>query len=103
MRWNEVNSSLIVGGMSTAAFPLAGPAFGTARHPFRATLPLRALRALPQFEPEVRLRMEEVVLAPAPAEPAPRRGRGLRFTAQEVREFLLAYVACFMAVSAWLG
>lgn len=77
---------------------------GTARHPFRAALPARVLRRLPQFEPEVLARIAEVEAAGGAAEagPAP-RGRSLRISAQDVRDFLLAYIACFLAVSAWIG
>jgi len=79
--------------MSTATF-------GTSNHPFRATLPLRVLRRLPQYEPEVRARMAAAEQAADPA-PAPRNG--WRITAQDVKDFLIAYIACFMAVSAWLS
>lgn len=82
---------------------MATTTFGTANHPFRATLPLRVLRRLPQFEPEVQARIalaEHTAQAPA-ANPAPRRGWGL--SAQDVKDFLIAYIACFMAVSAWIG
>jgi len=82
-------------GMSTLT---ASPVFGTARHPFRATLPLRALRRLPRHEPEVQARID--ACAEPTAQAAPRR-RWL--TAQDAKDFLIAYVACFMAVSAFLG
>lgn len=79
--------------------------FGTARHPFRATLPLRVLRRLPQYEPEVRARMTAALAAttdmPDEAQIA-RPGKPL-LTMQEVKDFLLAYCACFMAVSAFLS
>lgn len=77
--------------------------FGTARHPFRAQLPLRTLRRLPRHEPEVQARidaMEGAMEGGAAEQPAPRRSG---FTAQDIRDFLLAYVACFLAVSAFLG
>jgi len=73
--------------------------FGTSNHPFRATLPLRVLRRLPQYEPEVRARMA----AAEQADPAPAPRRAWRITAQDVKDFLIAYIACFMAVSAWLS
>jgi hypothetical protein len=73
--------------------------FGTARHPFRAQLPLRTLRRLPRHEPEVQARIDAME-GIAALEPALPRGR---FTAQDLRDFLLAYVACFLAVSAFLG
>lgn len=85
--------------MSTATF-------GPSRHPFRSALPLRVLRRLPQYEPEVQARIAAMELqepeAPggdtAADEP---RQRGL-ITMQDAKDFLLAYVACFLAVSAWL-
>ncbi len=90
--WNKVKTSLISLAMRTATF-------GTANHPFRATLPLRVLRRLPQHEPEVRVRIE----AELRAEAAPAEERRSLITLQDAKDFLLAYVACFMAVSAWLG
>jgi len=86
---------------------VATPTFGTARHPFRATLPLRTLRRLPRHEPEVQARHEPEVQARidachgGEAEAAPVRRSWL--TAQDVRDFLLAYIACFLAVTAFLG
>lgn len=72
---------------------------GTARHPFRATLPLRTLRRLPRHEPEVQARIDayEGVAAEQPQVRRP------LLTAQDVRDFLLAYIACFLAVTAYLG
>lgn len=76
--------------------------FGTARHPFRATLPLRALRTLPRPEPEVRAKMEQ-----AERDHGDEAGDGPRkepfLTIQDVKDFLLAYCACFMAASAFLS
>ena len=86
--------------MSTASF-------GTANHPFRATLPPRVLRRLPVFEPEVQARMDAVAAAAAmpAAEPvieaAPARRRWI--SRQDVRDFLIAYSACFLAVTAWIS
>ena len=74
--------------------------FGTARHPFRATLPLRVLRRLPQHEPEVRARIEAAV--EQPEDYAAPRKRPL-VTVQDVKDFLLAYCAFFMAASAFLS
>jgi hypothetical protein len=85
--------------MSTATF-------GTARHPFRATLPLRTLRRLPRMEPEVEARLAARAVLDAAADEAPAKAeskRGWRLSAQEVRDFLIAYTACFMAVSAWIS
>ena len=59
----------------------------TARHPFLAGLP-----------PHVRHSVEE---AEKPADPAAISKH--RITAQDVREFLLAYCACFMAVSLYIA
>lgn len=72
---------------------------GTTRHPFRATLPLRTLRRLPRHEPEVQARIDayEGVTAEQP------QARRPLLTAQDVRDFLLAYIACFLAVTAYLG
>lgn len=85
---------------TTSARPGAQPVFGTARHPFRATLPLRTLRRLPRFEPEVEASMvgKDAGAGQAPAPRGP-----WHITAQDVKDFLLAYTACFLAVSAWLG
>ncbi|MBC2666549.1 hypothetical protein H7F51_13565 [Novosphingobium flavum] len=83
--------------------------FGTANHPFRAALPQRVLRRLPRYEPEVQARMaaaeakaEERAALEAEAQ-APTVRRRLPFTAQDLRDFLLAYTACFIAASAWLS
>jgi len=86
--------------MSTASF-------GTANHPFRATLPPRVLRRLPVFEPEVQARMDAAATTSAmsAAEPvteqAPARRRWI--SRQDVRDFLIAYSACFLAVTAWIS
>ncbi|MES2493101.1 MAG: hypothetical protein V4579_07475 [Pseudomonadota bacterium] len=78
--------------------------FGTARHPFRATLPLRTLRRLPNAEPEVQARMAAGGGNSAGASTDRPPARARRFvTKQEVKDFLLAYCACFIAVSAYLG
>jgi len=73
--------------------------FGTARHPFRATLPLRTLSRLPRHEPEVQARIDgcrgEVLHQP--------EQRRAWLSAQDLRDFLIAYIACFMAVSAFLS
>lgn len=53
----------------------------TARHPFRASLP-----------PHLR----------APGEEGPPQ-RTWRITAQDVKDFLLAYCACFLAVTAFIA
>jgi hypothetical protein len=73
--------------------------FGSTRHPYRATLPLRVLRSLPNPEPEVQARM--AAAEAVEIEDAPKR-RAL-ITVQDVKDFLLAYCACFIAVSAFLS
>ncbi|HQS97051.1 MAG: hypothetical protein B7Y31_12105 [Novosphingobium sp. 16-62-11] len=86
--------------LATAA---SGAVYGTARHSFRASLPRHALRELPKLEPEViaamrraeeRLREMEVRSEPVNIK---------RITMQDVREFLIAYCACFMAVMAFIA
>ena len=74
--------------------------FGTANHPFRATLPLRVLRRLPQHEPEVLARIETAQQIDGATAGS---GRRPLITLQDAKDFLLAYIACFLAVSAWLG
>jgi len=86
--------------MSTASF-------GTANHPFRATLPPRVLRRLPVFEPEVQARMDAAAAAAAAAEAGPIDervpARRRWISRQGLRDFLLAYSACFLAVTAWIS
>ena len=77
--------------------------YGTTRHPFRRSLPRHVLRELPKQEPEVvaairraeqRLREMEVRSEPVTLK---------RITMQDVRDFLIAYCACFMAVMAFIA
>lgn len=82
---------------------LATAAYGTARHPFRASLPLHALRELPRLEPEVVAamrraedRLREVDLRSEPVNLK-------RITMQDVRDFLIAYCACFLAVMVFIA
>ncbi len=85
---------------------MATTTFGTAHHPFRATLPPRVLRPLPQHEPEVQARIVAAERAAGQVEQAGQVKAGRRrwrITAQDARDFLIAYIACFMAVSAWIG
>ncbi len=86
--------------MSTATF-------GPSRHPFRSALPLRVLRRLPQYEPEVQARMAAMesreAELPEPVVSADEPDKRRFITMQDVKDFLIAYVACFMAVSAWLS
>lgn len=89
-------------------------------HPFRRTLPERALRPVPVIvpvhEPEVRAAMARALTARTlPARPLPTstmaQGPALRsppvnparITARDVRDFLLAYCACFVALMAFLS
>lgn len=92
--WNEVNTSLIILHMNHAL------TFGSSHHPFRATLPQRVMHRLPEFEPEVRAAMERAAIrAEAPAA-APRRSF---LSMRDLRDFLLAYCACFTAVMAFIS
>jgi hypothetical protein len=86
-------------------------------HPFRRTLPERALRPVPVIvpvhEPEVRAAMARALTAgtlpalcpPAPCSKALRSPpvNPARITARDVRDFLLAYCACFVALMAFLS
>jgi hypothetical protein len=100
-----------------ATAPIGAPS----GHPFRRTLPAHVLAPLPELEPEVRAAMERrdrerelalfawdkvvspfeaALIAPAAAQVEPRRRL---FTAHDVRQFVLAYVACFAAVSVFIS
>lgn len=70
-----------------------------AGHPFRRTLPAHVLRPLPLFEPEVEAAMKALQLPEGVRSPPvdPRR-----ITLQDVKDFLLAYCACFLAVSVFI-
>lgn len=78
-------------------------AFGTARHPFRASLPRHALRELPRYEPEVLAAMKraETLLREAEIRSEPVNLR--RISMQDMRDFLIAYCACFFAVMAFIA
>lgn len=79
------------------AHPAFGPPYATSRgHPFRRALPARVLRALPTFEPEVIEAMRKAQLRSKPVDPK-------RITSQDVRDFALAYCACFLAVMVWIA
>lgn len=68
-------------------------------HAFRRGLPARVLLPLPVPEPEVvaaRERMNRLAAMRSP--PVNLR----RITMQDVKDFLLAYCACFIAVSAFI-
>ena len=74
-----------------------------AGHPFRRTLPAHVLRPLPRFEPEVEQALAvigagAVQLAEMRSPPVDPR----KISLQDVKDFLLAYCACFIAVSAFI-
>ncbi|MFM6829858.1 MAG: hypothetical protein ACKOVA_05920 [Novosphingobium sp.] len=82
---------------------LATAAYGTARHPFRASLPLHVLRELPKLEPEVvaAMRRAEDKLRDADIRSKPVNLQ--RITMQDLRDFLIAYCACFLGVMAFIA
>lgn len=77
--------------------------FGTSRHPFRASLPRHALRELPRHEPEVVAAMKraEALLREAEIRSKPVNLR--RISVQDLRDFLIAYCACFFAIMAFIA
>ena len=77
--------------------------YGTARHPFRSSLPRHVLRELPRQEPEVvsAMRRAEERLREVEIRSEPVNLR--RITMQDLRDFLIAYCACFMAVMAFIA
>lgn len=82
--------------METSSFRIGAMAYGSTRHPFRASLPRRVLRELPRHEPEVARALAEQGAATAPRS-------AWRITAQDVKEFLIAYCACLLAAMTFLG
>lgn len=89
--------------MNRSLAPAPVAAYGTARNSFRASLPRHVLRELPSYEPEVvaamrraeeRLREMDVRSEPVDLK---------RITMQDLRDFLIAYCACFMAVIAFIA
>lgn len=70
-----------------------------AGHPFRRSLPAHVLRPLPMFEPEVEAAMSALQL-PEGVRSRPVDPRHI--TLQDVKDFLLAYCACFLAVSVFI-
>jgi len=82
---------------------LAPVAYGTARHPFRASLPMHALREMPRLEPEViqAIRRAEERLQEIEVRSQPVNLR--RITTQDLRDFMIAYCACFLAVMAFIA
>lgn len=81
----------------------AAPQYGTARHPFRRTLPMHVLREMPKLEPEVlaAMRRAEDRLRQADIRSEPVNLK--RITVQDVRDFLIAYCACFLAVMVFIA
>jgi hypothetical protein len=77
--------------------------FGTSRHPFRASLPRHALRELPRHEPEVvaAMKRSEALLREAEIRSKPVNLR--RISVQDLRDFLIAYCACFFAIMAFIA
>ena len=74
-----------------------------AGHPFRRTLPAHVLRPLPRFEPEVEQALAVISaggLQLAEMRSPPVDPRKIRL--QDMKDFLLAYCACFLAVSAFI-
>lgn len=65
-------------------------------HPFRRTLPRRVLLPMPVHEPEVIAAMERAALRSPPVD-------WKHVSVQDVKDFLLAYCACFMAIMAFIG
>ena len=65
-------------------------------HSFRAALPDAVLQVMPAYEPEVALAMERAKLRSKPLDPG-------MITLQDVKDFLLAYCACFLAVLAFIS
>jgi len=71
-----------------------------AGHPFRRTLPAHVLRPLPILEPEVAAAEARV------EQRAALRSRDVdlrRIRVQDVKDFLLAYCACFIAVMTFIA
>lgn len=81
---------------------LAHAAYGTARHPFRASLPTHVLRELPKLEPEVLSAMRRAEERLREADIRSETVNLKRITMQDLRDFLIAYCACFMAIMAFI-
>ena len=67
-----------------------------AGHPFRRTLPAHVLCRLPVFEPEVLEAMRKAELRSPDVE-------GRKLGLQDVKDFLMAYCAGFLAVLAFIS
>lgn len=81
----------------------ASAQYGTARHPFRRSLPMHVLRELPKLEPEVlaAMRRTEERLREADIRSGPVNLKHI--TMQDMRDFLIAYCACFLAVMVFIA
>ncbi|MFN3457238.1 MAG: hypothetical protein ACK4Z8_06615 [Novosphingobium sp.] len=82
---------------------LPATAFGSSRHPFRASLPRHVLRELPRYEPEVMAAMKRAEIRLREAEIRSEPVNLKRITMQDLRDFLIAYCACFLAVMAFIA
>lgn len=82
---------------------LASAAYGTTRNSFRASLPRHALRELPRYEPEVQAAMRKAEHRLREIEVRSPDVDIKRLTLRDVREFLIAYCACFLAVMAFIA
>ncbi|MDF8334804.1 hypothetical protein [Novosphingobium cyanobacteriorum] len=80
--------------MSTPHLTAAAPS----GHPFRRSLPPRVLRPMPQFEPEVVAAMERAEMQLRSPDV-----NWKKLTLQDVKDFLLAYCACFLAVATFIS
>lgn len=89
--------------MKTAGFTIGTARYGGTRHPFRASLPRRVLKALPQPEPEVQARIEAADAAAVEPDLAQPPRHRFAVTGQDVKDFLLAYTACLLAFLTYLG
>jgi hypothetical protein len=72
-------------------------------HPFRRTMPAHVLRPLPQFEPEVEQALKSA--ASAAAGPAEQRASPVdprQISLKDVRQFLIAYCACFLVIATFI-
>lgn len=68
-----------------------------AGHPFRRSLPAHVLRPMPVHEPEVEAAMAgEMAVRSKPVD-------WKHVSLQDVKDFLLAYCACFLAVMAFVS
>ncbi|HEY6868305.1 MAG TPA: hypothetical protein VI199_00995 [Novosphingobium sp.] len=83
--------------METSSFRIGATAYGSTRHPFRASLPRRVLRELPRHEPEV---IQAMGMAAGTRSP---RRAAWRISTQDLKDFLIAYIACLLAAMTFLG